>query len=560
MGKYVKWLVILCLLLSLSVGAVAASEVTQVQSGTIIGTDGSCAITVTLHLHLEQALSGGRFPLPEDAQNVQLGAGAATTEQSGGKLWVRLPDLPAGTHVIALAYHLPQVVSRENGQAQIHLPLLSGFSYPIREMTFSVTLPGEITGKPQYTSGYYQGEIEGAIQTQIHGNTLTATFTQPLKDHETLLLTLQTEEAMFPQVSDGGAKLDFWDGAVLVLLTLAILYYVLTLMPQWIRRKKTFTPPDGLGAGEVGACLTGSGVDLTLMVLTWAQLGYLQLELRGNRKVLLRKQMEMGNERSQLEVNAFRSLFAKQAVVEGTGVRYAQLHRKLALQSPVNGQYFRPNSGRPWIFRVLCCGAGAISGVKLGMALSTQPVMQVLLSMLCFILCGVFSYWIQAGGKCLPLRRKAPLWVALGCSAVWLLLGHWGHRVDDTVPMVCIQLFLGIAIAFGGRRNELGKRGLAQIQGLRRYMCRASTFELQQRLQANSNYFYSLLPYALALGVDKRFARRFGKTPMPECGFIVVPGRQPTTAQQWAVLLRQITNDLDARQRRLPYDRLTGRI
>ena len=90
-------------------------------------------------------------------------------------------------------------------------------------------------------------------------------------------------------------------------------------------------------------------------------------------------------------------------------------------------------------------------------------------------------------------------------------------------------------------------------------MCRASTFELQQRLQANGNYFYSLAPYALALGVDKRFARRFGKVPLPDCGFLILPGKQPTTTAQWAALLRQITDDLNARQKRLPYDHLTGR-
>lgn len=559
MKHFGKILLLLLLLSSLGISAMAVSEATSVQSNAAIGQDGSCTLSVTVQIHLDTAATNLYYPLPAQAEDVALNGGFVTTYESGGKLLVELPNLSAGDYTFTLTYRLPAVVSRENEQATVTLPLLSGFGYPIRSLTFSVTLPGSFPGQPTFSSGYHQEDISQYISIELSGNSLSAAVHQSLKDHETLVMTLTADASMFPLVSGDEPLIDFWDGAVLVCIVLAVIYYLLTLMPQITHRARCFTAPDGINAGEVGLCLTGTGVDLTLMVLTWAQLGYLQLELRDKRKVLLYKRMEMGNERREFEVRAFQALFGNRRMVDGTGVHYARLYRKMAAKTPLMRQLFKPASGHPLIFRLLSCAAGCISGVKLGLAMTEHPVLRALLAALCCLLCGALSYFIQAGGKCLPLRSKAPMALALGCGGVWIALGYVAGTVGLVVPMVIFQLACGIAIAYGGRRSELGKRSLAQIRGLRRYMVRANTFELQQRLQANLNYYYELAPYALALGVDKRFARRFGKTELAECGFLSSNGPRPVTASQWAAQLRQITDILNARQKRLPYERLTGR-
>ena len=158
-----------------------------------------------------------------------------------------------------------------------------------------------------------------------------------------------------------------------------------------------------------------------------------------------------------------------------------------------------------------------------------------------------------------PLRDKTPLWVAGICSILWIVLGILSGQVAIALPNVLFQLISGLAIAFGGRRSERGKRCVSNIRGLRHHMVRANTFELQTRLEANPFYFYELAPYALALGVDKRFARRFGKTKLVEAGFLHSTDHRAETASQWAALLRQTADLLNARQKRLPYERLTGR-
>ena len=551
-------LLIFVLLCALGIRVMAADSATSVNSTTTVATDGTAYVTVTLHLHFDSGVSNVTFPLPQNAKGVQLNGSHVNTRTEGEHRLVTLPVQTAGDHTFTISYHLEDAVDRDPEIAQITLPLLSGFGYPVDAMEFSVSLPGDILGSPAYFSGYHQGDIARVITTQVSGNTLTAAVTQPLKDHETLVLTLQGSSRDFPDVSLVDPLLDGWDGAVLVCAGLAVLYYLITLLPKFHRRSRCYNPPEGISAGEVGTCLTGAGADLTLMVITWAQLGYLRIQ-RNGKKVLLYKQMDMGNERSHFENRVFEKLFLRRQMLDGTGVHYATLYRKVAKQSPLLKELFLKNSGNPWIFRGLACAAGALSGVKLGMAMAESAAMQALLAVLICLVCGVFSYVIQAGGKCLPLRNKAPLAVALGCSAAWILLGVVTGRLDLVLPNVLFQLLVGLAAAIGGRRSELGKRSVATIQGLRHYMARGNTFDLQKRMESNPFFFYELAPYALALGVDRRFAKRLGKAKLPDCSFLQTDGRPPENAAQWASQLRRAADLLNARQKRLPWERLTGR-
>ena len=68
-----------------------------------------------------------------------------------------------------------------------------------------------------------------------------------------------------------------------------------------------------------------------------------------------------------------------------------------------------------------------------------------------------------------------------------------------------------------------------------------------------------MVPNALALGVDRAFARQFGREKLPECPYLSVYGRTALSAQQWNELLRQVVRILDERQRKLVWEKLFGR-
>ena len=558
MGRLRILALILALFALLALPVSAATGATRIQGQANVTTKGSCQVNLTIGLHLDSSISELYFPLSLEAHDILLNGSRPSTRIADGAIRVKLPISSAGDHTITIQYELSMVLAKEGQQLYLHLPILNRFPYPISMLEMTVALPGNATGRPEFISGYHQSDTDLLMGYSLSGNTIQCFARETLKDHETLTMVLQVDESMFPGALRSNSLFSTFDGAALCLAILAIFYYLLTLLPRVHRRTRCYCAPDGISAGEVGTCLTGHGTDLTMMVMTWAQAGYIYIEMDLKGRVLLHKRMDMGNERSQFEISCFQSLFSKRVTVDGTGHHYALLCRKLQKKSPMLRQFFLPRSGNPKIFRLLCCAAAGCSGISLAIFWAEKAVWQVLLGIAFGVLCFGIGFLIQSGGKSLPMREKAPLWISLICGLIWLAAGSLADA-GSVAPMVFFQFFAGFAAAFGGKRSELGARSLSQLWGLRHYMRKADTFELQRLLQVNPNYFYELAPYALAMGVDKQFAKRFGKIDLPDCSFLATPLHKDMTPVKWMVRLREAADALNARQKRLPYEKLLGR-
>ncbi|MBR4971813.1 MAG: DUF2207 domain-containing protein [Oscillospiraceae bacterium] len=521
-----------CLILFIPVMALSGASIA---GSAMVQASGDCQVELTVSIHLDTTQENLKFPLPADAADVTLSGLPAQTKVDGDKRMVTLPALPAGQHTLLLRYSLPGVVTRDKDATMLTLPLLSGFTLPIDAMEFTVTLPGEITGQPVFISGYHQDNIR--LDTTISGNCLIGRLTQGLKDHDTLRLELPVDDALFDAILAQNSLLSRWDWATLCLALLAMLYYCLTMLPKFTRHKRSFTAPEGITAGEVGTCLTSCGTDLNMMVLSWAQLGYIQIELTKRGQVLLHKWMDMGNERSYHEGRIFQILFSRRNVVDATAPSYVRLCRKVGSRSPLLKQLLRPFSGDVRIFRGLCCAAAICCGAQMGMG-------SVFVAVLMVPLCGVAAFCIQVGCRHIPLRNKLPLLLAIACGGIWIWLGVFSGNPVRVLLMVFFQFLTGVFAAYGGKRSELGQRVFSQLLGLRQHMVNTAAFDMQQLQQKNPNYFYELAPYALAMGVDRQFARRFdNKQPLPECGWLKDAPRMNAT--QWAGKLRQIIDILD---------------
>ena len=257
-----------------------------------------------------------------------------------------------------------------------------------------------------------------------------------------------------------------------------------------------------------------------------------------------------------MEIRCFNVLFGQNHTVDGLGLHYARLCRKMATKSHLLRQIYRSRSGNPRIIRVVSVAAGACSGVLLSRGVYTAGAGTILLALALTLVCGLLSWGIQSGSKCLPLGNKLPIWGCFGCGILWMALGILMNDALLALLMVSYQILAGLMAAVGGRRSEEGQHYVAQIRGLRSHLTRASVFDMQQCLERNPAYFFELMPYALALGVEKPFARRFGKVTLAECSYLDAPVRGELTPAQWASLLRQVADRLNRRQRRLKYEQL----
>lgn len=560
MRRFFMGLLAVILLLALAVGVSAATGASNVGSYATVSADGSCQVTLTVTLHLEQGITELYFPIPSNASDVTLNGSRVWTSRANGVRRVdlsKLTDGAVGDFTVNIHYTLSNVIQKtDSGALELQLPLLSGFAYPVSAMSFSATLPGAVEGTPTFSSGYHQADIEKSMAYTVEGATISGTFQEELKDHETLALTLVVSDAMFPQAVVEIQDTTFVYTAMGLCAGFAFLYWLLFLrmLPFW--RQYCPEPPEGYTAGEMGCILNTQGVDLTMMVFSWAQLGYILIQIDRHDRVLLHKRMEMGNERSEVERFYFRKLFGKKQLVETTSYHYAQLCRMAAKRPAGLQELMRPRSGNTRIFRALASGVGLFGGIALGNALGGGAALQDLMAVL-LAAAGAISGWlIQGWGSCLLLRGKQKLWIALGCCCVWLILGLVAQAFVMCLWIVLGLLLAGLMMSFGGRRTQWGRQICGQILGLRHYMRTISTGELQRISRANPEYFHTMAPHAIALGSDKAFAKRFGPGKLPGCPWLTTGMDAHMTASEWAELMRWSADAMDARSKQLTTEKL----
>lgn len=549
MRKFSLFLALVLLFAALGLPVLAVTQASRVDNRSAVASDGTCQVSLSVTLHLEQPVDDLTFPIPGDARDVTLGTGAARMTREGSFLEVELGEMVAGDFSFTIFYTLPAVVSQNTvGQSVLTLPLLCGFRYGVEAMSFTVTLPGDVTEKPAFTSTYDQATIEQSLAVTVSGSQITGQVTKALNDRDSLSMTLVVPQEMF-QLEEPIVITTQWTTlAMTIAAVVALVYWLVFLRCLPPRGQRTTTAPDGLTAGDLGPVLTAVGTDLTLMVLSWAQLGYILIHLDDNGRVILHKRMEMGNERSAYENRIFRELFGRRRLIDGTGYHYAMLCRKIAGDKPRIHGLYRRRSGNPRLFRLLASLVGLFGGLGIAIDLAGLSPLRVPIMVLGGGL-GLVSAWcIQSGCRYWHLRRGRSFFLGLGCCLLWLLAGAAAGQSLNGLIVVLLELLAGFAGAYGGQRTELGMQMMSQVLGLRRYLKTSSRDDLRRILGENPEYYYTLAPYALALGVDNAFARCFGSLRLTACPYMTSGMDGHMTAWEWSRFLRRAAQTLDQRQ------------
>ena len=544
MRKFVVFVSLLCLLCTLFVGASAATGAKSINSYATVTADGRCQITLTAAIHLDQPVEKLRFPLPKNAENITVNGSHAKIKREGGLKQVDVSGFvgkTAGDFTLTFNYTLPDLVkTNEAGLLELTLPLLSGFAYPVEAMEFTVTLPGEVTAKPAFSSGYHQANIEKDITCTATGPTITGISQVALKDHETLVMTLTVTDEMFPRTIITPPDLETVNVIAIVCFVAALLYWILFLrnLPWWPGKQPT--PPEGYGPGEMGSVVHLQGGNLNMMVFSWAQLGYLLIRAEKNGPVRLIKQMDMGNERSSYEQRCFKMLFGSRDVANASSRRYGAVYCAVEKLRPNLTALIHPKSGNLMVFRILTALTGLFCGVALGVMLSEGAALQWILTIILGGAAWLSSWQIQLWARHLIAPQRRKLWTGLLLCGIWLMIGLMAGQIGTAAALVFSQLFAGILLAFGGRRTYAGKQAMEQAMSMRRYFKTVSAQDLRQIIQNNPEYFHQMMPMAMALGVDNAFAKSFGKEMMAQCPYISDDVNVEMRAGQWRIRMRKI--------------------
>ena len=573
--KRLLGLLTLCVLMAgvICLPVSAESAATQVDLQCTVTSEGDCLVTATVNLRLEASLEQLSYPVPLDAKSITVNGSNAAVSRSASALQVDLSRISkgyVGDASVRIGYTLPKAVKiktineaavasgKESPQRELvlEIPLLSGFEYPVEGMNFTITMPSNCVGlNPTFTSIYRQESIESDLKIlPITGSQIIGSAKTVMNDREGITMTMVVPKTMFPTVStyvrDGNPELPY----ILGFFGAALLYWLLTLRTWPVHRSRASTAPEGITAGELGCRLTLTGGDLTMMVFSWAQLGYLLIALDGNR-VLLHKRMDMGNERSAFENKVFNLLFSKRQVVDATGNQYAVLCRKVAGMVPMERNMYRGNSGNMKIFRGLACIAQGFCGVCVAMNMSGVLALAVVMAVILGFV-GLISGWLmQDVAYCTHLRGKVPVLLGLIILVLWTVLGLLSGQV--WIPLGCTlgQWALGFFAAYGGRRSDLGRHDAGQILGLRSYLKHLPRENINRLLQNDPDYFFNMAPYALALGVIRPYADAFGRRKLEACPYLYTRSSGRRTADEWGELMRDTALKMDAKAKQMQIER-----
>ena len=143
------------------------------------------------------------------------------------------------------------------------------------------------------------------------------------------------------------------------------------------------------------------------------------------------------------------------------------------------------------------------------------------------------------------LKRSSRTYrITMVIALALLVAGFLGGAFLEMLIGLFACCFSAIATSVGPRRSQRGQDLLSQAKGCRMFYRQVTWQRLQILTGRNNRFFQSQLPKAAALGVDKPFAKRFERLPVPRPEWLGGRGPASTTAsdlqRETALILKSL--------------------
>lgn len=559
MKKVLFFLFFICIFLC---PALADYSVDTVSVSADVAENGRTQVTMTLQLTFSTTETQVTIPLSGTGiSKISAGDVRFDTEETdlGTDVILQKKEGFSGTQTFQISYRVPLADDADSEADHYSLGILSSrLGRDIGACAFSLVLPAgqvqlpeDFVLTPQVVSGYHGELSQAECGLNVSGTTITGSVSDRMA-YDSLSLSVELPEGYFkirsarlPVVSITWVSI-----AMMAVLLLCAVYWRLKLRTPHVESSARLLAPEGILVCQLPMVLDGSTCDVTAMILEWANLGYLTIGQTKRGQVYLTKCISMGTERSAAEQKLFARIFGSKRRVAVTPGRYsaAAARFRAASRRSLSRVIFDKTGGNLLFVQNPC---RLLLAVGLGyMAYGALPegggfvVLAVLIGCVGLIyalylhsaLCAFFS-----------LRTITPktviCWVI---AAAALVLGLLSGTLLEVLVGLLACLFSSAISARGPRRSPRGRDALAQARGCRTFCRRVSWQNLQVYQDKNRRFFQSQLPRAVALGVDKQFARRFERLPVPLPEWLTVSAPGAMSAQSLRRLLLPVLKQLRA--------------
>ena len=517
------FLAIVCALaLCVTAGAADTSVITDMKTDCVVDAAGSCQITQTVTIDIAGTEDTIELPLAAGAKRISVaGYKYKKTTQDGYTVLVLSSNGGfAGSRTFTISYTVSGLVSEQDKIQTLTLPLLAPkWNWAINSYDFTITLPASFEGYPTFTSGYYGDVIEDYMNFTVREGMIGGTISTALKDHESLTMTLDVGEGYFAGRYASWSSGWVETALVIVFSVLALLYWALTLRSRPLRVSSRTAPPDAAAPSDLPYLLAGGAPDFNMLICHWAALGYLTIEMDEKGHVLLHRQVIMGNERKRLEYKIFSALFSRGEICDGASLPYKKTAQQAmrAIERYWDKRLYARTSGNPRIMKGLCALAMGVAALAtMSQILPTMPARGLVLA-LCLIAGAFLSLLIARIWRFFYLGNISGMVLSAACALVLLVTSQLSGSGLPMLVATGMSFLCGYLTLHGGRRTELGTQLISQSLGFRKGLEKLSARHMEMLLSRDSQYFYKLLPYAMAIGMGPELARRLGDTEMEPC-------------------------------------------
>ena len=499
----------------------------------IVDEKGTANISMNIQMHVVGVAEQLRFAMPENAKDREIAGFRTKSSSENGLRYLTVSNSSGftGDQTFTLTYSLPGLVSKGEESQKLELPLLAAQDYRVGQVALAVNLPKNFTSFPSFTSGYYGEIIEDYMEFSASGKAVVGTVNVILQDSDSLTMSLTVPEGYFAGRYKEGGLSKVLTVVVILLVVLALLYWWRTLQSTALRPQARTLPPDGVNPGDLPYLLAGGNADFNMLVSHWATLGYLSFYVNKSGHVILRRRMSMGNERRAYERKLFDLLFGNDNLCDGASVRYKKVgERAMAVLPRYWGKrLYDKRSGSPFLAKLLCCLASAFATVIAMDAVGPEKLHGLFL-IVGFVAGFALCWLMQSAFGRFYLGDWVRVAIGCCCGLLLLILGGLGGIALTMAPTVAVAAFIGWQTTHGGRRSPYGQEVISQTMGFRRFLLHVSEHHLLQMLRRDPQFFYKMLPYAEAMGQDRRFVALFHDVQLEPCQWYEAARGTPTTA------------------------------
>lgn len=288
-----------------------------------------------------------------------------------------------------------------------------------------------------------------------------------------------------------------------------------------------FYAPEGMNSAEVGYIYAGGAKleQMTSLIPWFADQGYLELEeypkSHGKSDLRIHKKKELDADAKEYERTFFNALIKYSGELESGGYS-TKLGKAINTSLEQLKGYFstpdkkvRTGYGRYWLFSILILVL-AIATVSVSNAISFGygAVYNVLL-IPAYVIMFLFNIPEYKAKKKSATAKVVGNALSIGV----ILLAGWiatvMHNSDCFLPKA---LFVGVIILplvymwlakYMIQITAYGANVYGKVLGLKRFIETAELPKLKMMIDENPSYFYNILPYAMALGLEERWADKF---------------------------------------------------